>query len=125
MCGFVCYREVVQAGSAVTSLKEGDRVALEPGIPCWSHKMSRQDAASGDTKKRDANSALSCSLTKPHHDSAVSMQLLVLMGDAQHYTGVRRTIQLYMSKLNFAIQSALLMQKLLSKHYPISQSCMR
>ncbi|DBB16215.1 TPA: hypothetical protein ACH3X3_014542 [Trebouxia sp. C0006] len=34
--------EVVQAGSAVTSLKEGDRVALEPGIPCWSHKMSRE-----------------------------------------------------------------------------------
>ncbi len=58
MCGFVCYREVVQAGSAVTSLKEGDRVALEPGIPCWSHKMSRQDAASGDTKKRDANSCI-------------------------------------------------------------------
>lgn len=49
-CGFVCHREVVQAGSAVTSLKEGDRVALEPGIPCWSHKMSRQDAANGKTK---------------------------------------------------------------------------
>ncbi|DBA81688.1 TPA: hypothetical protein ACH3X1_007430 [Trebouxia sp. C0004] len=34
--------EVVQAGSAVTRLKEGDRVALEPGLPCWSHKMSRE-----------------------------------------------------------------------------------
>ena len=48
--GFVCHREVVQTGSAVTSLKEGDRVALEPGIPCWSHKMSRQDAASGNNR---------------------------------------------------------------------------
>jgi hypothetical protein len=44
--GIVSHREVVQAGSDVTSLKEGDRVALEPGIPCWSHKMSRQVAKS-------------------------------------------------------------------------------
>ena len=41
------------------------------------------------------------------------------MRGAQLYTGVKRTIQLYMSILNSAIQSALLMQKLLSRHEPV------
>lgn len=49
----VCHREVVEVGSAVTNLRRGDKVALEPGIPCWSHKMSRQATAS---KKLSLNS---------------------------------------------------------------------
>lgn len=34
-------REVVELGEGVHSLQLGDRVALEPDIPCWSYKMSR------------------------------------------------------------------------------------
>ena len=33
---------VVAAGSSVSSLKAGDRVAVEPGIPCWQCEYCRQ-----------------------------------------------------------------------------------
>ena len=35
-------RDVVAVGSAVNSLAVGDRVALEPGIPCWGNMLPRQ-----------------------------------------------------------------------------------
>ncbi len=38
---YLSCREVVEVGPGVTNLQAGDRVALEPGIPCWSHKLSR------------------------------------------------------------------------------------
>lgn len=31
--------EVVAVGPGVNTLKPGDKVALEPGIPCWNHKL--------------------------------------------------------------------------------------
>ena len=31
----VCYRQVVALGPEVTGLEVGDRVALEPQVPCW------------------------------------------------------------------------------------------
>ena len=34
-------REVVAVGSNVTSLQVGDRVALEPGVPCWGNLLPR------------------------------------------------------------------------------------
>lgn len=34
--------QVVGVGPGVTALHVGDRVALEPGIPCWEHRLSRQ-----------------------------------------------------------------------------------
>ena len=34
-------RTVVELGPNVTSLKVGDRVAVEPGVPCWHNKASR------------------------------------------------------------------------------------
>lgn len=33
--------QVVGVGAGVTSLVPGDRVALEPGVPCGSHKLCR------------------------------------------------------------------------------------
>lgn len=33
--------QVVGVGAGVTSLAPGDRVALEPGVPCGSHKLCR------------------------------------------------------------------------------------
>lgn len=36
----VC-RDVVAVGSNVTSLQVGDRVAVEPGVPCWGNYMAR------------------------------------------------------------------------------------
>ena len=32
---------VVEVGPGVKNLKPGDDVALEPGIPCWSNRVSR------------------------------------------------------------------------------------
>lgn len=34
-------RQVVGVGEGVTTLGEGDRVAIEPGVPCWQHHMCR------------------------------------------------------------------------------------
>ena len=34
-------RDVVEVGAGVTSRQVGERVALEPGVPCWSNRMSR------------------------------------------------------------------------------------
>ena len=34
-------RDVVAVGAAVRSLVVGDRVALEPGVPCWSNMLPR------------------------------------------------------------------------------------
>lgn len=31
----------MEVGAGVHSVKEGDRVAMEPGLPCWSNRMSR------------------------------------------------------------------------------------
>ncbi|KAK9862916.1 hypothetical protein WJX84_008576, partial [Apatococcus fuscideae] len=33
---------VVELGPGVTTLKIGDRVAVEPGVPCWHNKASRE-----------------------------------------------------------------------------------
>ncbi|DBA74600.1 TPA: hypothetical protein ACH3X2_009469 [Trebouxia sp. C0005] len=38
--GHECAGEVAEVGPGVTTLQARDRVALEPGIPCWSHRMS-------------------------------------------------------------------------------------
>lgn len=35
-------REVVEIGPGVRDLKVGDRVAIEPGVPCWTNRASRQ-----------------------------------------------------------------------------------
>ena len=32
---------IVELGEGVTDLAVGDRVAMEPGIPCWTNKSSR------------------------------------------------------------------------------------
>lgn len=34
-------RTVIEVGPGVKRLKVGDRVAIEPGVPCWSNKASR------------------------------------------------------------------------------------
>ncbi|KAA6425839.1 MAG: sorbitol dehydrogenase-2 [Trebouxia sp. A1-2] len=34
--------DIIECGPGVTSRQVGDRVALEPGVPCWSNRMSRQ-----------------------------------------------------------------------------------
>ena len=34
-------RDIVEVGRGVDSVREGDRVAMEPGLPCWSNRMSR------------------------------------------------------------------------------------
>ena len=34
-------RDVVAVGSKVTSLALGDRVAMEPGVPCWGNMLPR------------------------------------------------------------------------------------
>ena len=34
-------RDIVEVGDGVTSRQVGERVALEPGVPCWSNRMSR------------------------------------------------------------------------------------
>jgi L-iditol 2-dehydrogenase len=36
------HREVVALGPGVKKLQPGNRVAIEPGVPCWSHHASRE-----------------------------------------------------------------------------------
>lgn len=36
-----CPRDVMAVGDNVTSLAVGDRVALEPGVPCWGNALPR------------------------------------------------------------------------------------
>lgn len=45
--GFVC-RTVIEVGPGVKRLKVGDRVAIEPGVPCWSNKASRYALSRSD-----------------------------------------------------------------------------
>ena len=37
------HRDIVEVGAGVTSRQVGERVALEPGVPCWSNRMSRSN----------------------------------------------------------------------------------
>lgn len=45
-CPTAC-RTVVEVGEGVQKLKVGDRVALEPGIPCWSNPAPRWALSQG------------------------------------------------------------------------------
>lgn len=38
---FCALRTVVEVGDNVQRLKVGDRVTLEPGVPCWANPASR------------------------------------------------------------------------------------
>ena len=40
-CRILLCSTVVELGEGVTDLAVGDRVAMEPGIPCWTNKSSR------------------------------------------------------------------------------------
>ncbi|BDA45777.1 Sorbitol dehydrogenase [Coccomyxa sp. Obi] len=53
---------VVEVGEDVTRLKVGDRVALEPGVPCWSNPASREGRYNLDPDIRFF-------ATPPHHGS--------------------------------------------------------
>ena len=52
--------QVVQVGGGVTSLRVGDRVALEPGVPCWSSQLARQG-------RYNLDPGLVFAATPPHH----------------------------------------------------------
>lgn len=39
--GLVLCRVVVEIGPGVRDLVVGDRVAIEPGVPCWTNRASR------------------------------------------------------------------------------------
>uniref|UniRef100_A0A1D2A890 Enoyl reductase (ER) domain-containing protein n=1 Tax=Auxenochlorella protothecoides TaxID=3075 RepID=A0A1D2A890_AUXPR len=54
--------QVVGVGPGVTALHVGDRVALEPGIPCWEHRLSRSGSYNLDPD-------IKFFATPPHHGS--------------------------------------------------------
>lgn len=53
---------VSHVGQGVTTLKAGDRVALEPGIPCWAHHHSREG-------RYNLDPGMKYFATPPHHGS--------------------------------------------------------
>ncbi|KAK9807644.1 hypothetical protein WJX72_005195 [[Myrmecia] bisecta] len=53
---------VAQVGPGVKGLTVGDRVALEPGIPCWTSKRSREG-------RYNLDPAVKFFATPPHHGS--------------------------------------------------------
>lgn len=52
--------QVVEVGGGVTSLRIGDRVALEPGVPCWSSRLAREG-------RYNLDPSIVFAATPPHH----------------------------------------------------------
>jgi D-arabinose 1-dehydrogenase-like Zn-dependent alcohol dehydrogenase len=79
---------VVEVGPGVTSLQPGDDVALEPGIPCWFNRASREGRYNIDPDiKFFATPPVHGSLAEVAHRSS-----LVLARGAAPLRSVRRTL---------------------------------
>ena len=57
--------QVVQVGGGVTAFSMGDRVALEPGVPCWQSRLAREG-------RYNLDEGLVFAATPPHHGMLAS-----------------------------------------------------
>ena len=62
-------RVIVEVGFGVKRLKVGDRVALEPGVPCWSNKACREG-------RYNLCPDIKFFATPPHHGSLMQVWLV-------------------------------------------------
>ncbi len=66
---FTCCRVITELGPGVQRLRVGDRVALEPGVPCWSNKACREG-------RYNLCPDIKFFATPPHHGSLMQVRLL-------------------------------------------------
>ena len=67
-------RIITEVGPGVQRLKVGDRVALEPGVPCWSNKACREG-------RYNLCPDIKFFATPPHHGSLMQVGLSSYVGD--------------------------------------------